>query len=250
MTARRSGSGPTRTSGVELRRVAEEVREGLSAAADEKYLEQIRRLVPGIRTCGVRVPAIRAQVKALAAAQPQLDFAATCSLLDAFCAGGCRDEILFAVFLASRFRKAIPTVEWPRIGKWVKAIDNWETCDQLAMNLVAPLVAAHPERVDDLLEVTKSPNSWHRRFAVAATAALNQKGRSLPEATMRVCARLMDDAEPMVRKAVAWAIREASERDEAAAFAFLMKPKKRAAASLLREALEKLTPAHRAALCR
>ena len=107
------------------------------------------------------------------------------------------------------------------MAKWVEAIDNWETCDQVAMNLAAPLVAANAARVGDLVEMTKSPNFWHRRFAVAATAALNQKGRSFPEATMRVCARLMDDAEPMVRKAVAWAIREASERDEAAAFEFL-----------------------------
>lgn len=51
--ARRSDSSPPRMRAIDLRRIVEEVRASLNAAADAKYLEQIRRLVPGIRTRGV-----------------------------------------------------------------------------------------------------------------------------------------------------------------------------------------------------
>ncbi len=74
--------------------------------------------------------------------------------------------------------------------------------------------------------------------------AINQKGRSMAEATLKVCEPLLNDPEPTVRKAVGWATRETCKNDEQAAFEFLKERRAKAHPTLLREASEKLAPVH------
>ena len=132
----------------------------------------------------------------------------------------------------------------------MEALDNWETCDQLAMNIGGELVARDLSLVEDLEAWARSPNPWRRRFAAAATTVLNQKGRSHPEETFRVCAPLMADPERTVQKAIAWAIREVAKVDEEAAFEFLRSSKDKTQPVILREASHKLSDKHKAQLLR
>jgi 3-methyladenine DNA glycosylase AlkD len=94
----------------------------------------------------------------------------------------------------------------------------------------------------------RSSNPWQRRASVACGASLNQRGRSLTQITLALCAPLLNDPDLLVRKAVAWALREASEKDEPGAFELLRKNKLRAHPTVLREGSKKLSRAHRAAL--
>lgn len=224
------------------------MRAGLTAAAEPAYRDQIEKLVPGIRTLGVRVPKIRALAAALAKADLALDAEAAAGLLDKACVGGSRDEILGAIFLLARFRKALPHLPWPRIAAWLKAVDNWETCDQLAMTIAAPAVAANAALLPRLQALTADRNRWARRFALATAAALTQKGRGQTEACLGIAARLMTDDEPMVQKALAWALREASDDDPAGVAALLHQHRATLSARVLREASEKLPAKIRAAL--
>jgi 3-methyladenine DNA glycosylase AlkD len=73
---------------------------------------------------------------------------------------------------------------------------------------------------------------------------LNHKGRAQPELTLRVCHPLLADPEPLVRKAVGWALREASKKAETRVFEFLLEQREQMPASVLREAAEKLRPEH------
>jgi 3-methyladenine DNA glycosylase AlkD len=216
---------------------AGEIRAALEARADPAYLKSIQRLVPGVRTLGVRIP----QIKALAAElhqRWQLSDGELWSLMDALCAGRIRDEMLLGVVLISRRRKAL--APWSHIERWVKEIDNWETCDQLATNVIAGRVAGEPALLKKVEQWSGASNFWLRRLAVATTVGLNQRGRSNVAAALSVCAGLMNDAEPMVRKAVGWALREASEQDPAAAFALLKSHRTKAHKSVLREGAQKL----------
>ena len=52
----------------------------------------------------------------------------------------------------------------------------------------------------------------------------------------------------MVWKAVGWAVREASRKDEPAAFAFLLENRERMTNRLLSEAVKKLTAEHKVLL--
>ncbi len=104
------------------------------------------------------------------------------------------------------------------------------------------VVAAHLELVDELVALTGSANPWQRRFALATAAVLNHKGRSHPAETLRICLPLLNDPEATVRKAVGWALKEASKRDEKAVFAFLQTHRAAMPAGILREAASKLSP--------
>ncbi len=225
-----------------------DIRSSLAKKADARYREQIERLVPGIRTLGVRVPDIRAIAAAFAKANRDLDLDGACDILDAACREGSRDEMLVGCFVVARFRRGLKDLAWPRILTWLKAVDNWETCDQIAMAIAMPAIAANPTRLRDLAKLTADTRVWARRFAMAASAALNQGGRDMPEETIAVCAKLFADPEPMVQKSVAWALREVSRKHPERVLAILRENRGNMAPKVLREASEKLPPKDRAAL--
>lgn len=227
----------------------QQMRRELRRLADPTYRESINTVVTTDgETMGVRVPALRAVAKSwmTRARPPTQDQAA--ALLDVVCEDRCREEILFAVFLLAHHRRSLSQDLWPRVDCWIEGIDNWETCDQIAMNIGGEIAAEHPHLVEDLVAWTASQNCWRRRFAVVCTTVLNQKGRSSPEATLRVCRPLLGDADQVVLNAVGWALREACKGGAAEVFAFLREHRQQLPRRLLREASQKLTPAQRAEL--
>jgi len=242
-----------RSTGIRPKGIADQTMESariaLAGAADAAYRGQIEMLVPGIRTLGVRVPRIRALAADLDR-DAALDVESAMDVLDSACADGSRDEILLGIFLLARFHKALPALPWPRIAGWLAAVDNWETCDQLAMTIAAPAVAANDDLLAQLKMLARDRNLWARRFALATAAALTQKGRGRTDACLEIAALLVRDAEPMVQKALAWALREASEAEPDAVAALLRQHKAALSPRVLREASEKLPAAVRAKLAR
>jgi 3-methyladenine DNA glycosylase AlkD len=220
-------------------------RRELRERVDDAYRVQLERLVPGVRAIGVKVPQLRALARELAK-HHAIDLEAACALLDAACAGGAREEILLGTMLVARHRRAVANMPWSRVTRWLRAIDNWEVCDLLATSVAAPVVAARLELVDELVRVARAEGSWSRRFAAATAAALNQHGRTHAAEALRVCACLLADREPTVRKATGWAIREVAKRDEVMAFEFLRRHAGELSRTLAREASQKLAEPHRA----
>lgn len=233
----------------DARALRAEALKSLQARIDKRYLEQIRRLVPGeALILGVRVPEIRALVKPFHDHHRELDLELVSALVDEQFSSHCREEMLFGVLLLVRFKRKFSCDLWPRIDGWVDAIDNWETCDQLAMGVACPVLAKDLSLLKDVRGWVKSRNRWRRRFALATVAALNQKGRSHAGETLEICDGALKEEEPIVQKAVEWALREACKSDERAVFDFLSSRKDRIHPKILRGALPKLAPAHQTAL--
>lgn len=186
------------------------LRQTLRARLDSESTPEARasyeRLVPGAKVIGVKVPVLRALAKELA-----LSFDDAAQLMDLCAKDRIREELLVGIFSLGSSKKGIRSLNWPRVKPWIAAIDNWEVCDQLGAVVVAELVHSNPALEKELHALTKSKNLWQRRFALSTASAMNQKGRSHPELTEALCAALEDDSEPMVRKAVAWARREATK---------------------------------------
>jgi 3-methyladenine DNA glycosylase AlkD len=214
-------------------------------AADPATKVKVERLVPGAKAMGVTVPTLRHLVADFRRAHAAFSFDEACNLMDSLCQDRCREEILFGIFLIGRYEKEVDNLVWSRLGHWIDALDNWETCDQLASNVSGPLVAAHLAYVDQLIELTRSENGWKRRFGVATASELNHKGRLHAQETFRVCQPLLADPDPMVWRAVGWAIREVSKKDEMAVVTFLRENRQRASTQVLREAATKLSPLNR-----
>jgi len=220
----------------------------LREVADPAYRVALETLIPVARALGVRVPVLRARAAALRRAHRALPLATIADVMDSLAAGRMREEVLLGTFWLARYGRAVDGLPWRRLAAWIPALDNWETCDQLAMNVAARVVAADPALVSSLRRLTGARSEWARRFALATASALNQKGRVHVAETLAICAPLVADGSPHVRKAVGWALREASRHDPAAVEAFLRAHRSQAHASVVREGSAKLSAPRRAAL--
>ncbi len=237
MSANAAGPGsskPRRTQLIPLRR---EIRALLERLVEPAYAAKIKELVPaGMTILGVRVPAIRAAARAFLGEHPEIDAELACDLYEHCCDRPCREELLFAQGLLERRRRKLDPAIWPRLERWIDAIDNWEICDQLSKNVAAELIARQPALARRLIAMTRSENPWRRRFALATSTALNQGGRSDVDLALEVCAPLMCEDVPIVRKAVGWALREAAKNDHARVGQFLRQHEAHASPQILKEA--------------
>ncbi len=156
-----------------------------------------------------------------------------------------REEQLFAVFVLAKRVKKLDRTAWKLIDNWVDYVSNWQTCDQLATQFAGKILLTNIDLVTDLKKWAKQTNVWRRRFAASVTVALNHGGHSNPAATFEVLRPLVTDNNTMVRKAVAWAIREAARADENSAYNFLMEVKGIAVPYVLKHGSEKISNAHK-----
>jgi len=230
------------------------VRARLRDAADPALAERYKKVAPtGGTILGITVPAIRAMVKEFAATTKGLTVSDAAGMADLAFASACREEMLFATFLLARFKATLAPPHWPMVDRWIDGIDNWETCDQLAMCVAGEMIgrAVDPQRgawVRDLEKWAGTPNPWRRRFAVATTAVFNQKGRNDAAATLRICERVIADGNKSVQKALGWTLREACKSDSDAVFVLLKRYQAAMPRAVLRESAAKLTASQQAAL--
>ncbi len=102
--------------------------------------------------------------------------------------GGCGAGLLDAV------RPLIITKPW------------WDTVDELAVHVVGPLVAAHPDLVGAMDAWSVDPNKWLVRSAILHQMRCRDTTDS--ERLFRYCAAQAGHRDFFVRKAIGWALRE------------------------------------------
>jgi 3-methyladenine DNA glycosylase AlkD len=226
-----------------------EVQQLLKSKVDKKYLEKIRELVPSqFPILGVRVPEIRALIRPFQANHKALDFQSVCKLVDLQFESHCREEMLFGIFLLIRFKKNFSSALWQKIDSWIEYIDNWEVCDQLAMNVAGEILANDLSLLNQAAKWTKSSQVWRRRFAVASVTVLNQKGRQFTDETIRICKPLLNDEVNTVQTAVGWALREVCKHNSKAVYDLLFANRKKMNPKILRESSQKLSASQRKTL--
>ncbi len=216
----------------------DEIRRLLLESSDEPTKEKILRLTSGSKCIGVMVPKIR-QIAKSYKADNKLGFDLVCDIADSLFAGACREDILFAIFLMSLYKKEVCTIPWSKINNWLDDVDNWETCDQLAI-IVAEVMVTNPTLLKELYRLATSENKWKRRFAAATIANMNHGGRQYPKETFAVCKILLSDKEQVVSKAVGWALREVSKKCPEQTVDFLNQNKSTMSKKLLKESIELL----------
>jgi hypothetical protein len=105
-------------------------------------------VVPVIRTSrpfyGARVGDLRATAAGWLRAHPGATPGQVADLADRLWNTGIREEQLVACFLLARDRAALAATDPRRVLAWTGLLDNWETTDQLGMNVLGPLVALDP----------------------------------------------------------------------------------------------------------
>jgi 3-methyladenine DNA glycosylase AlkD len=102
-------------------------------------------------------------------------------------------------------------VAWGLGTLWVGAATGWALSDSLAAGPIAAGVAARPQRFEELLRWTRSPNPWRRRASTYALKGWFRSGEL--DRPFELLERLLDDPERWVQRAVGTWLRECWKRD-------------------------------------
>jgi 3-methyladenine DNA glycosylase AlkD len=130
-----------------------------------------------------------------------------------------------------------------QLEKLGRGIASWSAVDCFAVFVVGPVW--RERRVSNSLihGWARSADRWWRRAALVSTVPLNSKARGGTgdaQRTLQVCRLLERDRDPMVAKALSWALRELAKRDPRAVREFLASRKEVLPALVLREVKNKL----------
>jgi 3-methyladenine DNA glycosylase AlkD len=228
--------------GLDLDAEAAAVTAALRALAPEPTV------VPIIRTSrpfyGARVGDLRAAAAGWLQAHPRATPEQVAGLADRLWHAGVREEQLVACFLLARDRAALAATDPARVRGWTALLDNWETTDQLGMNVVGPLVALDPAgRLGLLRSLAADPRPWARRLALVACTRLARAdgaARWWP-AVAELVLGLAGDREAAMPKASSWVLRSWLEPCPEEVGAFVDEHAGRLPALAVRETRAKLT---------
>jgi 3-methyladenine DNA glycosylase AlkD len=215
----------------------------LVAMADPKRAEGARRYFKtgpgqygeGDKFLGIPVPALRALVREYGA----LPRATVVRLLKS----PWHEERAFAALMLVRFFDKGGAAEREEIYRLyldsLKWINNWDLVDCSAAQIVGRHLAGKGRF--PLTRMAGSEHLWTRRVAVIATFHDIRQGRF--DDILFLAPRLLGDKEDLIHKAVGWMLREVGQRDGAVLEQFLDTYAARMPRTMLRYAIEKLTPA-------
>ena len=109
---------------------------------------------------------------------------------------------------------------WGFVNERLADLDGWAVADNLAPAASRCLVA-DPGRLDVVEAWIENPHLWTRRAALVFTLPWT-KGERDPERMLGWAARLAEDREWFIQKAIGWQLRELSKRDPERVRRFLM----------------------------
>lgn len=123
----------------------------------------------------------------------------------------------------------------------LKVLNNWDLIDSSVPMVLGPFVEG---RLSGKLEgFLKSPSVWKRRIAMMSCQYLIRKGRC--ETALRFAEALSSDEHPLIHKASGWMLREVGDREPRKLQEYLERAAPRLPRTMLRYAIEHLSPAQR-----
>lgn len=196
----------------------------LRALGDSERSEQMRAYHKTPRTyLGVPNPQIDGLVAEWRAAH---DLHGRIALARDLWASDIHEARIAAAKLLTQARIRPDEAVWSLIAGWAPEFDGWAIADQ-AMIAGQKRLVADPARLDQVEGWLDHPNKWTRRAALTGTlpwAKMNNPKVDDLAARDRVlnwAARLADDRDWFIQKAIAWWLRDLSKRDAPRVRAFL-----------------------------
>ncbi|MGA8144328.1 MAG: DNA alkylation repair protein [Candidatus Acidiferrales bacterium] len=124
-----------------------------------------------------------------------------------------------------------------------RGIASWGAVDCFAVYLAGPVWRGRRVPNSLIHGWARSADRWWRRAALVSTVPLNSKtqgGAGDTYRTLQVCRLLECDRDPIVAKAMSWALRELAKRDPRAVRAYLAERKDVLPALVVREVTNKI----------
>jgi 3-methyladenine DNA glycosylase AlkD len=191
---------------------------------------------------GVRLPDVRRICRPIFAAHPIESTGAFDDTVERLFVGAThREERYAAIELAkhSLYRSYQTPDRLPLYRRLIVTGDWWDTVDDIASNLVGPILVAHPTEVGPIvLGWATDQNLWVRRTAIIAQLGSKQR-TDLTLLTAAIDANA-GDTDLFIRKAIGWALRQYARVDPAWVQAFVDAREDQLSGLSKREALKHL----------
>jgi 3-methyladenine DNA glycosylase AlkD len=128
--------------------------------------------------------------------------------------------------------------------QWLDRASTWADHDALVQFLIGPMIVADPRRLRRLRVWSHSRNRWRRRAAAVALLRGTNQGLFWEE-VQEITQTLLEDRDDMVRKGVAWLLRETARFNAPRTLPFLLSIREHAPRQVLRTACERLSAEQR-----
>jgi 3-methyladenine DNA glycosylase AlkD len=142
--------------------------------------------------------------------------------------------------LIANHGQAFAALNDKRIESMAAGLADWGSIDSFGVTLAGPAWREGRLSSTRVRAWARSPDRWRRRLALVSTVRLNAQGRGDAQRTLDICARLLKDRDPMVVKAMSWALRALAKRDRESVQHFVAVHGEKIAALVKREVRNKL----------
>jgi 3-methyladenine DNA glycosylase AlkD len=119
-----------------------------------------------------------------------------------------------------------------------KFVNNWDLVDSSARQILGDWLLDKDRSI--LYKYAVSKDLWERRISIIATHRFIME-KDFAD-TLSICEILMEDRHDLIHKATGWMLREIGKRDQKPLRGFLDKHSKKMPRTMLRYAIEHLTP--------
>ncbi len=198
---------------------------------------------------GASMPAIHRVALAFARANPSRARADLLDLVARLWASRVHEQRMLAVELLTGAPDRLDDRDMDLLETLLREARTWALVDPLAVEVVGPILEAHPE-VDAVLERwARDDDHWLRRAVLLAHLRPMRRGdRDVFASFARYAEDMLDEREFFIRKALGWVLRERAKACPDEVFAWLLERRQRASGLTLREASKHLPAAERGAL--
>ncbi len=179
-------------------KIIEQIQQILRKESGESNAQSTHKFVPGsVKVYGVKMPVLNELAKTF---YKEFDLNLVQSLWNA----GAFDEKMLAAKILRLLAKKNSLETLKLIESFSKDINNWAVCDTLGMQSPKAINKSHHKEIFALAQrLVKSKNLWQRRLALVIVEWYT-RDQAFHPAIQSLIAKLEDDEEYYVKKAIEW----------------------------------------------
>jgi 3-methyladenine DNA glycosylase AlkD len=182
-------------------------------AEEEMYYH--KTVGDGFKCYGINAPDFYEIAKKYRQVFKQLSFEEKTELAKRFFASGYGGQMSFGSMLLNMSVKEMTPKNFAVLEFAGDCLNNWGTTDGFCIDVLQPLLLAHPEEVLEILRRwNKSESLWKRRASVVVFTRKVGAGGKFTNEALALCDSLIWDEEDYVRKGVGWALKDCMRGDK------------------------------------
>jgi 3-methyladenine DNA glycosylase AlkD len=154
------------------------------------------------------------------------------------------ERLLALIILERQFQRGDETQQRAIFHLYLahlRHVNHWDLVDLSCRTIVGEYLRERDRAL--LYKLARSRDMWRRRVSIVSTFTFIRTGDCAD--TLKIARMLLHDDEDLIHKAVGWMLREAGKRDPAALETFLNRHAADMPRTMLRYAIERLSPARR-----